>query len=601
MNKIFPPKRILLFFFCAFSPLVYSQNIGINTTGTTPSVNAILDLNTGNSNNLGIIIPNVTLGALLTTFNPPMANAPTAADVGMMVFNAHGPQTVGYYYWSGTQWISVSGGIATVLADNGLSIGSFTGGYVELGGTTATPSPLVGNSVISGSGFSLDFDLGTYSATGTGSFLITNGGVTNPFVSVNPLTATTAGVGINVNPAASTLDVNGSIATRETSVAITSNGQVVTVGNSSFIIMTSTGTPCTGAYSFSITNGQPGQELTLEMSSGNAYLPNIGNVKLSALASFGAYATLSLKWDNVNSEWVELSRNGLMSSSAPSSTYTFSWNGLTNYYTGSVQTLTVPACATSMTVTAIGGGAVNYSQGSICGTTQIAGLGASLTGTITVVPGDVLDIIVGGAGTDPECCSQNLGCYGASGGGGTYIWDATSSTLLVAAGGGGGAGTSAGGNNGQTNIGSPATLEAANSALGNCGAGGAGGNNGAQGTWTGNVKDAGAGGAGWSSSFPAGSWGNCEAFCPTCGPTPGQGGQGSTAAGNGYGGYGGGGGGGFNAGGGGGGYNGGGGGNGNNGGTGDGGAGGGSYWQGGVPTSSTTGGYDANGSVSITF
>ena len=222
MNNLSPLKKILLFSFCAFNSWVYAQNIGINTSGANPSVNAILDLNTGNSNNLGIIIPNVTLGVLLTTFNPPMANAPTAADVGMMVFNAHGPQTVGYYYWSGTQWVSVSGGVATVLADNGLSIGSFTGGYVELGGTIATPSPLVGNSVISGSNFSLDFDLGTYSATGTGSFLITNGGLTNPFVSVNPLTATTAGVGININPAASTLDVNGSIATRETSVAITS-------------------------------------------------------------------------------------------------------------------------------------------------------------------------------------------------------------------------------------------------------------------------------------------------------------------------------------------------------------------------------------------
>jgi len=59
---------------------------------------------------LGLIIPNVTLGALLTTFNPPIANAPTAGDVGMLVYNMNGPQAVGYYYWNGTTWVVVGGG-----------------------------------------------------------------------------------------------------------------------------------------------------------------------------------------------------------------------------------------------------------------------------------------------------------------------------------------------------------------------------------------------------------------------------------------------------------------------------------------------------------
>lgn len=107
-------KTCLLFLFIGVSSLGFSQNIGINTTGATPSSNAILDLNTGNSNNVGVIIPSVTLGASLATFNPPILGAATAADVGMMVYNSGGTQAVGYYYWNGTTWVSVDGGLSSV-------------------------------------------------------------------------------------------------------------------------------------------------------------------------------------------------------------------------------------------------------------------------------------------------------------------------------------------------------------------------------------------------------------------------------------------------------------------------------------------------------
>ncbi len=87
-----------------------SQNVGINTTGSLPSVNSILDLNTGNANNLGLIIPNVSLSAL-GTFNPPIANPSTAGDVGMMVYNTNAAvgSGIGYYYWDGATWVSVGG------------------------------------------------------------------------------------------------------------------------------------------------------------------------------------------------------------------------------------------------------------------------------------------------------------------------------------------------------------------------------------------------------------------------------------------------------------------------------------------------------------
>jgi len=99
---------ILFLAFLRFTAACFAQNVGINTTGTTPSTNAILDLNSGNNYKFGLIIPHVTLGASLTTFSPPMISAATTKDTGMIVYNMSGNQTVGYYYWSGSAWVMVS-------------------------------------------------------------------------------------------------------------------------------------------------------------------------------------------------------------------------------------------------------------------------------------------------------------------------------------------------------------------------------------------------------------------------------------------------------------------------------------------------------------
>jgi hypothetical protein len=112
MNKNYV-KTNLTTLLISVSSILFSQNVGINTTGATPSTNAILDLNSGNSGNLGLIIPSATLGASLTTFNPPIAHVPTALDNGMMIYNSVATnQPVGYYYWNNTAstWVSVSGG-----------------------------------------------------------------------------------------------------------------------------------------------------------------------------------------------------------------------------------------------------------------------------------------------------------------------------------------------------------------------------------------------------------------------------------------------------------------------------------------------------------
>ena len=116
-------------------------------------------------------------------------------------------------------------------------------------------------------------------------------------------------------------------------------------------------------------------------------------------------------------------------------------------YTGAVQNWTVPPCVTSITVTARGadGGGAN------------GGNGASVTGTLAVTPGQILQIRVGGSGTCPTSGyngggigrNANSVTNGSCGGGGATDLRiapyALATRVIVAAGGGGmGGGTTDG-------------------------------------------------------------------------------------------------------------------------------------------------------------
>ncbi len=96
-------------------------------------------------------------------------------------------------------------------------------------------------------------------------------------------------------------------------------------------------------------------------------------------------------------------------------------------YTGAKTTYTVPYGATSIVITAKGA-----QGGSATTPGNAGGLGAVVTGTFTVTGGSVLNLLVGGAGTNH--------LDSASGGGGSFVATAANAALLVA-GGGGGAGT----------------------------------------------------------------------------------------------------------------------------------------------------------------
>lgn len=217
-------------------------------------------------------------------------------------------------------------------------------------------------------------------------------------------------------------------------------------------------------------------------------------------------------------------------------------------YTGSLQSWTVP-CVSSITITAYGaaGGSSNYQNLGI----EAGGAGAEITGTFTVVSGNVLDIMVGQKGaTDNE----------GSGGGGSFVWNASNkNSLMVAAGGGGGTYYIETGGAGSSD-----SIPTAGAGYdGGSAPGGVGGNGGSGGSCSGSYGGGG-GGAGWISNGGTGS--SCGGYAGGAGGnTPLSGGAGgpfnvvnscAKSATGGYGGggastcYGGGGGGGYNGGGG---------------------------------------------------
>ena len=145
-------------------------------------------------------------------------------------------------------------------------------------------------------------------------------------------------------------------------------------------------------------------------------------------------------------------------------------------YTGAMQSFTVPAGVTSITIQALG------AQGGGNG-----GLGAKMTGTFTVTPGQVLQVLVGGLGGDG-------GSYGSGGGGGTFVV-APGNVLLIAAGGGGGTGHNNNGVGAAYSIGTTATSGNAGGDT-NGGAGGVSGNGGALGNCASCGSNGNAGGGG---------------------------------------------------------------------------------------------------------
>jgi hypothetical protein len=116
---MFDDMKKILFILLLVSPCVFAQT-GIGTT--TPNASAKLDVS---ATDRGFLPPRVALTAA-NAFSPITGTSSAAA--GLLVYNTAtagtAPNNVvpGYYYWNGTTWIQISGGL---LIDNSKSA-SFT-------------------------------------------------------------------------------------------------------------------------------------------------------------------------------------------------------------------------------------------------------------------------------------------------------------------------------------------------------------------------------------------------------------------------------------------------------------------------------------------
>jgi len=142
----------LLFFSSYFGDGIggelFSQNVGINTSGTAPDASTILDLNTGNTftspDGKGLLIPNV---ALTGTSD---ATTITSPETSLLVYNTALVSDVvpGFYYWNGSMWSALIGSAAS----NWTTLGNATtvDGTNFIGTTDNIPFNIKVNSIKSG-------------------------------------------------------------------------------------------------------------------------------------------------------------------------------------------------------------------------------------------------------------------------------------------------------------------------------------------------------------------------------------------------------------------------------------------------------------------
>ncbi len=91
-------KKIFFTIFLFWESIVFSQNVGINASGTAPDASAGLDVN---FNNKGLLIPRVDISDLSTA--APISSPATS----LIVYNTNTTTGPGYFYWNGSRWVKL--------------------------------------------------------------------------------------------------------------------------------------------------------------------------------------------------------------------------------------------------------------------------------------------------------------------------------------------------------------------------------------------------------------------------------------------------------------------------------------------------------------
>lgn len=185
----------------------------------------------------------------------------------------------------------------TAAAPTSLANSENIGGFNANGYTGSAFTPLTAISTITASDF-------TTSQGAELAFSTARSGSNTERVRIN----SNGNVGVATNSPNTSLDVNGGLTTRPGStVSLTADNQAVTVGNSSFIVLSSNNATSTNR-TFTLSNGlQNGQVLTILLTTNNAELADSGNCALASTFAMNSNDTISLIWNG--STWYETSRS----------------------------------------------------------------------------------------------------------------------------------------------------------------------------------------------------------------------------------------------------------------------------------------------------
>ncbi|HEX6164408.1 MAG TPA: glycine-rich protein [Vicinamibacterales bacterium] len=326
--------------------------------------------------------------------------------------------------------------------------------------------------------------------------------------------------GSNFVPGGTTVNVSGSGVTTQ----IVSGPQVTASGRSMVVAFVIDSNAAQGSRSVTVTTAG-GTSNAQTFAVGITTLPTIGSFTATP-GTIGNGGTSTLRWSGVTNATSCSINNGVGDVTcadgsvnvSPTSTteyqfmaigpggrewmyalVVFDGGSLTFNFTGAAQTFTVPAGVTQVNITAYGA-----QGGAGAGAGPAGGLGGSVTARITVTPGEVLQVNVGGAGA-----------AGAGGGAGGFNGGGAAGAGAVQGGGGGGASDVRQGGVALANRVVVAAGGGGSGPVGTGGTGGAGGglngSNGTAGTAGAAADDGDGGGGGTQAAGGAGGTGSLGA------------------------------------------------------------------------------------------
>jgi hypothetical protein len=309
-------------------------------------------------------------------------------------------------------------------------------------------------------------------------------------------------VGIGTTSPATTLDINGGLATRVTNATLsTTNLLLVSAAampTTSYVLLTSTIPTTPGNAIFYLPAGSNGQRLTIELNQTNSGTQGVAELISGypgALAPSGAvsvmlntatytltnpFATIELIYDAANTTWVQTGGSASLATNINKTSYTSAGS----------YTWTCPTGISQVFVKMWGAGGGGSAHASGGGAGYVSGnlyVAAGTQYTITVGGGGNYGSGSGSGGTNGGGAGGSSSTGGAGGGGRSSIVNVTSGLEIATAGGGGGAGgfnaSCNGGVGGSGTGGTGAATTAGYGGVGGTSApGGSGGSAGASGT-----------------------------------------------------------------------------------------------------------------------